>query len=103
MSQFHTVCSVGELPEGEARMFVVDETLIAVFHINGEFFALDDQCSHAGASLARGFVDGDVVTCRIHHWRFRIQDGAYLDEAKPCFNVKTYSVRVVCERVQVKV
>lgn len=69
-SNFQTVCRVGDVPEGEARMFVVADTMIGVFNVAGSFFALANECPRAGASLAHGIVEGDTVRCRIHHWRF---------------------------------
>ena len=62
-------------------MFVMDGIPIGIFCMAGEFFALDDRCPHAGASLARGILDGDTVACRIRHWRFCLRDGTYLDES----------------------
>ena len=67
-----------------------------------QYYALDDHCPHAGASLAKGYMEGDVVSCRIHHWRFCVRDGRYLDQPQPAFNVPTYRVRVVGESVQVE-
>ena len=79
-ASYHTVCRVDDVPEGEARMFVVAEIMIGVFNVAGSFFALANECPHAGASLARGIIEGDTVRCRIHHWRFSIPDGVYLDD-----------------------
>lgn len=103
MTQFHNVCKKSEIPIGEGRMFIVNEIRIGIFNVAGEFFALDDRCPHAGASLSHGMVDGDVVRCRIHHWRFCVRTGIYLDEEKPRFNVETYPVRIVDEQVQVEI
>ena len=103
MSQFLNVCKKSEIPIGEGRMFIVNEMRIGVFNVEGEFFALDDHCPHAGASLSHGIVDGDVVRCRIHHWRFCVRNGTYLDEERPRFNVETYPVRIVDEQVQIEI
>ena len=84
-------------------MFVVDDLMVGVFHVDGEFFALDNHCPHEGASLAHGIIEGDTVRCRIHHWRFCIRDGTYLDEDKPRCNARTLPVRVVGEKVQVEI
>ena len=84
-------------------MFLVNDIPIGVFNVDGEFFALDNRCPHAGASLAHGIVDGDVVACRIHHWRFSIRDGTYLDECRPQFDASCYRVRVVGEEVQIEI
>ena len=103
MSEFRVICSVDDVPKGTSRMFVVDEIPIGVFHIGGDFFALDNRCPHAGASLAHGYIEGDTVSCRIHHWRFCVRDGQYLDQDQPEFNAKTIPVRVVGREVQVAV
>ncbi|MCA9071226.1 MAG: Rieske (2Fe-2S) protein [Planctomycetaceae bacterium] len=100
---FHTVCHAADIPDGEARLFVVAEKMVGVFHVAGRFYALANECPHAGASLAHGIVEGDIVRCRIHHWRFSIRDGSYLDEDKPESNAETFPIRVVGEEVQVAV
>ncbi len=102
MSQLHTVCQMADIPEGQARMFVVDDIMIGVFNVGGEFFALRNECPHAGASLAHGIMEGDMVSCRIHHWRFRIQDGTYLDEDNPQCNAQSFPVHIVGDKVQVE-
>lgn len=99
---FQPVCRVGDVPEGEGGMFVVAETMIGVFNLGGSFFALANECPHAGASLAHGVVENEIVCCRIHHWRFSIRDGAYLDEDKPQCNLQTFPVRVVGNEVHVE-
>jgi len=83
-------------------MFVVEDVPIGIFRVGGEFFALHNECPHAGASLAHGEIENDVVSCRIHHWRFCIRDGTYIDENRPQFNARTFPVRVVDGRVQVQ-
>ena len=103
MPTYHNVCRVDEIPEGEARMYVVKETPIGLFHVAGLYYALHNECPHAGASLAHGIIDNDVVSCRIHHWRFCIRDGSYLDEERPQLNVRSFPVRIVEQQVQVEI
>lgn len=99
--EFHTVCRVDDVPVGEARMFVIGDAMIGVFNLNGDYYALENACPHAGASLAHGLLDGETVSCRIHHWRFSIRDGTYLDADKPECNAKSFPVRIVGDDVQV--
>ena len=103
MAKFQTVCATDDVAEGSARMFLVEGIPVGIFCIRGEFFALDNRCPHAGASLAHGSIDGDTVACRIHHWRFCIRDGSYLDESRPQFNARSIPVRVVGAEVQVEI
>jgi nitrite reductase (NADH) small subunit len=102
MSSFFDVCKVSDVPIGQSRLFIVNEMMIGVFNIGGEFFAIDDACPHAGASLSHGIFEGEIVRCRIHHWRFCVRSGKYLDEQKPRFNVPTHAVRVVGDQVQIE-
>jgi len=101
MSDFHAVCTTAEVPAGESRMFVVSDQAIGLFNVGGQFYAIDNTCPHAGASLAHGYLDGDIVSCRIHHWRFCVRDGKYVDQDKPTCNVRTYRVRVVDGQVEI--
>ncbi|MFT5301414.1 MAG: nitrite reductase (NADH) small subunit [Mariniblastus sp.] len=84
-------------------MYVVNETRVGIFHVGDEFFALDDRCPHAGASLACGTMEGETVVCRIHHWHFSIRDGTYLDEARPELNAQRIPIRIVAEEIQISI
>ncbi len=100
---FHVVCQTTDIPIGEAKMFVVADRMIGVYHIDGRFYALANECPHAGASMAHGIIDGDTVSCRIHHWKFSIASGVYLDEAKEACNLPTYEVKIAGNDILVKV
>ena len=102
MAEYQTICCTDDIAEGSAQMFIVGDVQIAIFHIGDKFFALDNRCPHAGASLAHGDIDGDTVYCRIHHWHFSLRDGAYLDEDRPGFNARCFPIRVVGNEVQVE-
>jgi 3-phenylpropionate/trans-cinnamate dioxygenase ferredoxin subunit len=69
------VCAVADLPDGEAvRLDLV--VPIAVFNVAGEYFALDDTCTHQDASLADGFVEDDcTVECPLHASCFDLRTG----------------------------
>ncbi len=101
MAEFHRVCRVGELAEGEARTVEVGKKLIAVFRQGGGYYAIDDVCPHMGASLASGHVENGTVTCPWHAWRFRLADGTWADY--PRIKIGCYPVRVEGDEVQVQV
>ena len=67
MSEFHTVCRAGEVPEGAGKTVSVGDKLIALFRDGGQYYAIDDCCPHMGASLGDGYVEGGVVTCPSQH------------------------------------
>ena len=101
MAEFVTVCHVDEVTEGFAKTVSVNGKLIAVFRDGDGWFAIDDTCPHMGASLAGGYVEGGIVTCPWHAWRFRLDDGAWADN--PRIKIGCYAVRVVGDDVEVQV
>lgn len=68
------VCTVDELPPGEARRVVADVP-VAVFNVEGMFHAVDDTCTHQEASLAEGWVEDGCVECPLHASRFDLHTG----------------------------
>ncbi len=101
MPQWITVGSVSEFADGSARVVAGPSKRIAVFRSGDEFFAIDDMCPHAGASLAGGFVEDGIVTCPWHYWRFRLSDGAWADN--PRIKTGCYRVEVADEAVRLEV
>jgi 3-phenylpropionate/trans-cinnamate dioxygenase ferredoxin component len=64
-----------EIPEGQGREFKVGERYIAVFCSEGHFYAIEDDCPHAGTPLNDGSVHKGIVACLRHGWRFHLRDG----------------------------
>lgn len=87
------VCKVGDLAPGEARKVDV-RPAIAVFNVEGEFYATSDLCSHDKSSLTEeGFIEGDQVECGWHYARFCIRTGAV--EAMPAVTpLAKYETRI---------
>lgn len=79
-----------DVPEGTSTHIKVGKRDIALFHTEGEFFALSNLCRHAFGPLAEGFLDGYHVMCPWHGWRYDVRDGS---TDHPNANVKTYDVR----------
>jgi nitrite reductase (NADH) small subunit/3-phenylpropionate/trans-cinnamate dioxygenase ferredoxin subunit len=101
MAEFHRVCRVGELAEGEGKTVSVAGKLIAIFYADGEYHAIDDVCPHMGASLSGGAVEEGIVTCPWHAWRFRLCDGTWADN--PRIKIGHYPVRIAGNEVQVEI
>jgi nitrite reductase (NADH) small subunit/3-phenylpropionate/trans-cinnamate dioxygenase ferredoxin subunit len=100
-NNFITVAKVGAIPEGEGRSFQVGDRLVAVFHHQGRYKAIDDLCPHMGASLGAGYLDEEgVVTCPWHAWRFCVSDGRWADNRR--LSVDTFEVRVQGDEIQVR-
>lgn len=92
MSDWIRVCRADELPPGSHRVVETEDTEIAVFNCSGEYFAIEDVCTHDGEQLTGGPVEDCEITCPRHGARFDIRTGAALTppayEPTECFPVK---------------
>ena len=88
------VCSVGDLLPGEVKIVRSGQLAVGVFNAGGEFYALEDRCSHDDGPLAEGEFEPEecVVTCPRHGSRFDIRTGRPL--TLPAYvPVDTFEVR----------
>lgn len=101
MSSWTRVCTVAELAPGTRRTVAVDGALVLVVNVAGELFAVEDVCTHDGAPLGDGSVDGEVVVCPRHGARFCLRTGAVL--APPAYApIATFPLRVSDGVVEVR-
>jgi len=96
------VAAVGEIAPGEAKLVEAEGREIALFNCDGEYYALDNDCTHIGGPLCDGEIRGDTVTCPWHGSEFNIKTGEVLgppaDE-----NVNSYRVRVEGGRILIEI
>ncbi len=92
MPNFIKVASISDLNPGECKVVNVNGTDVALFNIGGEFFAINNTCLHRGGPLGEGFVEGDVVTCPWHGWRYNVKTGANV--TIPSAKVANYQVKI---------
>ncbi len=78
MSEWTTVAQDGDISPGKCKVIDLDDVLVAVYNINGLYFAIEDVCTHDGGELASGEVEGDEVICPRHGARFCIKTGRAL-------------------------
>lgn len=69
------VARAGQIPEGEGKVIALAGREIAVFHVEGEFHALDNICPHREGPLGDGVVVGHHVVCPWHGWQFDCRTG----------------------------
>ena len=93
MDKFVKVATVAEIPPGTKKIVEADGTLIVVANIDGEFYAVEDVCTHDGGPLGEGKLEGCQLVCPRHGARFDVRTGAAL--TMPAFEpAPTYAVRV---------
>ncbi len=80
-----------DLAEAAMKMVKVDGHRICLVRTSQGVFALDQACPHEGYGLTTGELDGDLITCAWHNWKFRVTDGACVLGEE---DVRTYPVDV---------
>jgi len=93
------VCGSDELLPGQIAEFVIEGVAIAVANVGGSFHAVANACPHAGGPLGDGEMEGAMVACPLHGWRFDVRTGAC--EVVPDLSVAVYRVQVARGRVWV--
>src|SRR3990170_6805794 len=79
MSELVKIATVDEVPVNGSKLVEIDNVRIALFNLNGEFYAIEDVCTHDGGPLVEGeIVNGHEVACPRHGARFDIRTGAAL-------------------------
>ncbi len=102
MGQFVKVARADEVASGSARLIEIEGRRIALFNLDGTFYAIDDTCPHRGGPLSQGFIQGDVVVCPWHGARFRIGTGEVLSPPAQQ-GVACYPVRVHGQDVEIEI
>lgn len=83
-----------------ARFGLPDGNELAVFNVNGEYYATENSCPHRGAPLTDGTLNGFLVECSWHGWQFDVRTGECLTVNE---RIMTYPVRVEADEVIVEV
>jgi nitrite reductase/ring-hydroxylating ferredoxin subunit len=69
------VAAVSDVPPGSSKEVLAGDQVVALFNVDGKFYALDGVCPHAGGPLGEGTLRGAIVTCPWHGWQFDVTNG----------------------------
>jgi 3-phenylpropionate/trans-cinnamate dioxygenase ferredoxin subunit len=102
MSDFIKVAETSDIPAGRVKVVLVGDRRIALCNVGGQFFAIDDLCTHDGGPLHQGELAGAVIECPRHGARFNVKTGKVLalPAVKP---LTTYPLKVEDGEIQVAV
>jgi 3-phenylpropionate/trans-cinnamate dioxygenase ferredoxin subunit len=101
MAEWVDVAKVEDFPPGTVRTVEIEGTPIAVFNLNGHYYAIEDVCTHEAETLSDGAVEGEEIVCPRHGAHFSIVTGAAL--SPPAYEpVTTFPVQVEGGMVMVK-
>ena len=99
---FVRIASTDEVGPGEARQVEVGEKVVALFNVDGTYYAIDGVCTHRGGPLGDGGLEGKQVTCPWHGGTFDVTTGEATGPP-PSEKVVCYEVRVNGGDVEVKI
>jgi nitrite reductase/ring-hydroxylating ferredoxin subunit len=86
------VGETADLKPGEARVVEAGGKTLALFNANGTYYALDNSCLHRGGPLGEGELEGTIVTCPWHGWRWDVSTGANTNN--PAVKISCFPVKV---------
>ncbi|MBM3939922.1 MAG: non-heme iron oxygenase ferredoxin subunit [SAR202 cluster bacterium] len=72
---FTKVAKTGDLQDGQKKLVRVGFEQIVIARVDGEFYAFEEFCAHAGGSLSGGTLQGHEIVCPLHGARYDIRSG----------------------------
>jgi len=100
MSELTKVANTVDIEPGSGIVAEVNGKEIAVFNVDGSFFAIDNTCVHRGGPLGEGDLEGEVVTCPWHGWEYNVKTGVCTKN--PSANLACFQVTVEGNEVKVQ-
>lgn len=95
------LCQISDIPKEGVKTFKMDNLDIAVFNIEGSFYAIDRKCTHLKGNLAKGKIKDKTVQCPLHGSIFNLETGELLHHPgtlagwfKKAKNTNTYKISV---------
>lgn len=89
-----------ELPVGKGKQLPFAQFNIALFNVDGQFYAVKDACPHAGYPLSKSVITGRVVACSSHNWQFDVMTGECLRaEEEGCPGIRSFPVTIENEDI----
>jgi 3-phenylpropionate/trans-cinnamate dioxygenase ferredoxin subunit len=100
-AEFVSVATVHELKAGERMVVELGRHWIAIFNVEGTYYAIEDVCTHDDGPLAEGELEGCIIACPRHGATFDIRTGKVLTPPA-LLDVQSYDVQILGENIQVK-
>ena len=102
MADWVKVAQAGDVPEGKAKVVVAQGQRLALSNVGGNYFAVQDLCTHDNGPLGEGELVGDLIECPRHGARFNVKTGQAVT-LPAILPVRTFPVRVMGNEIQVQI
>lgn len=101
MNPFVKVSTLAEVQPGTSKTCMVNGKEVGIYNVEGKIYACENTCFHQGAPLADGRLDGTVITCPWHSWKYDITNGKCTRDDS--ITIKTYQVKVEDDNILVQI
>ncbi len=96
-------CKTTEVTASQMKKITVDGKEIIISNVDGNYFATDDTCTHSGASLSEGKLDGSIVTCDWHGAQFDCKNGKLIKFPAEIADLKSYKIVIESDNIFVEI
>ena len=100
--EFHAVASTSEISEDEPKAVSIGRLDVGIYKLDGEFYAIDDICTHAYAMMTDGYIEDGQIECPLHGACFDIKTGKALT-APATIDLRPYPIKVEGDQISVGV
>ena len=91
-----------DIISGQMKKISSDENEIVIININGDYFAIDDTCTHAGGSISEGKLDDSSIICDWHGAQFDCKNGKLLKFPAKINDLKSYKIVIESDKIFVE-
>ena len=102
MGKLIDVVQIDELEPGQAKLIEVEGKEIALFNCDGNYYAVDNECTHVGGPLCEGEIEGETVTCPWHGAEFDLKTGEALSPPAE-ESVNTYKLHIDGDLIKIEI
>lgn len=99
MAEFVRVAALADIKPGQGLVAEAKGKTLAVFNVDGAIHAINNTCCHRDGPLGEGELEGNIVTCPWHGWRYNVTTGACMNN--PSAKVEAYQVKIEGDDVKV--
>mgnify|MGYP001265146512 CR=1 FL=1 len=96
-------CKKDDVKSGTMKKITVDGKEIVITNVNDNFFACSETCTHSGASLSEGTLDGDKIICGWHGAQFDCKTGTLVKFPAKINDLKSYTISMESDNIMVEV
>ena len=99
---WHRIASIQDVAPGESKCFEVQGKELTLVHNESGVWCIDFRCPHTGGPLGSGDFDAEVLTCPVHKWKFRLDDGTHNRRNVDCKPAGVYQLKVEGDALMVR-